>query len=243
MRTLLIVAGLALVMSANTAAAQVAVAYGPGVEPSWSLVQQAYTDNPVLNMPKITGLWTEWFGTSAHGLADNLDPNRKNVGGKDFPSPQGREYYIGIAPGSVVRMTVSLGDVYEIDKVGMLAGQNDGFNLAPKDVKIYVSLNNSTWDLVADLTGANAIPYVANTYYYEVALGSIFQAQFVRFDISSTQCDINVPPYAWGSYNSDCRYWGLMDQLYVYEYDPIPEPATMSLLALGGLALLRRRGR
>ena len=49
----------------------------------------------------------------------------------------------------------------------------------------------------------------------------------------------NVPVYAWGP-NADMII-GTMDNTYMFEVVTIPEPATMSLLALGGIAMLRRR--
>lgn len=50
---------------------------------------------------------------------------------------------------------------------------------------------------------------------------------------------VNVPVYAWGP-NAELVS-GVIDNTDVFNIATVPEPATMGLLALGGMALLRRR--
>jgi alkaline phosphatase len=52
---------------------------------------------------------------------------------------------------------------------------------------------------------------------------------------------VNVPVYAWGP-NAD-MISGTMDNTDMFEVTTIPEPGTMSLLAIGGLGLLMKRRR
>ncbi len=50
----------------------------------------------------------------------------------------------------------------------------------------------------------------------------------------------NLVPFAWGNDDVCALEGGMADAAYL-EVDAVPEPMTLTLLALGGLALLRRR--
>ena len=66
----------------------------------------------------------------------------------------------------------------------------------------------------------NDDPYAGETF----TLASSFDARYIQFDISSTH---------------GATYAGMAE----VQFDGVPEPASMSLLALGGLGLLRRKRR
>jgi len=133
----------------------------------------------------------------------------------------GTSYYVG--QDGPAQMTVPLNDLYAIHAVGITTMGNPSDDRKAKDVRIYIS-PDAEGDNWIPVTGIITLPN-SPIPYHEIELNGVHDAQRVRFDILNT-------------HNADG--WGYMGQLYVYG-GPIPEPATMSLLVLGGLAMLRRR--
>jgi len=136
-----------------------------------------------------------------------------------------------VTPG---QLTVPLSDLYEISAVGISTIDD---NRRASEVKIFVSINGDKWDWVktADISGTGTNGY----YYYEIELDTAVPARFVRFDLTESISSNYSAADALGNRTASCY----VAQVYVYGSSPIPEPMTMSLLALGGLALLRRRAK
>jgi hypothetical protein len=88
-----------------------------------------------------------------------------------------------------------------------------------------VSVDNAGWDATYDTTAvSNGTNYVA-TITYDVGSGAAIPKDGSTLDFQ----------YAITFGNTDTFY------NFCQEMTPTPEPATMSLLALGGLAILRKR--
>ncbi|MCL2701084.1 MAG: discoidin domain-containing protein [Phycisphaerae bacterium] len=120
-------------------------------------------------------------------------------------------------------LTVQLNDVYDVDAVRIV--WNDGAHYS-RGLMLEFSLDGIVWDkidpvIVTDdkVLGSGTVPAWIE---FEAR-----EAKFVRWTQLS---DVPQSGYA------------IAQEFMVYaQIPPIPEPATMTLLALGGLALLRRR--
>jgi len=79
--------------------------------------------------------------------------------------------------------------------------------------------------LLADVTG-----WASNASMFSLDFPAGFSTQKIRLDITGPREATNLPGGSFG-----------LHEIYLYAPVTVPEPVTMSLLALGGLALLRRR--
>jgi len=116
------------------------------------------------------------------------------------------------------QMTVPLDDVYAISAVALTTLKPED-DRRPTIVEIWISptADKDDWTKITTVTLADDL------YHHEIELDGSFPAQRVRFDVIATL-------------GRECY----IPQLYVYG-TAVPEPMTMTLLTLGGLALLRRR--
>ena len=143
-------------------------------------------------------------------------------------------------PGNIAHwFKVDLGDTYDVGKMHVWNGHGNSWN-GIKTADIYYSttdsgnntandeadFNTSGWNL---LTAGQAFQQQANP-------GDNFgPTDTIALDVTARYIVLNISE-AWGGINTTS-----IGELQFEEAVAVPEPATMGLLALGGLALLRRR--
>ena len=177
--------------------------------------------------PNLSLAQTVWSGAGAvtlNGvntplLNDNFRPVDRYIYGVSYSASEA-------APAEII---VPLNDLYAVSSVA-LSTITDG--RTAKDVRIWVSpdAEGDNWILVTNKGKTDHMTLPQQSYheidFINISEEAAYDAQRVRFDVLST--------YQNGS--------GFITQVYVYG-SAVPEPATMTLLTLGGLVALRRRGR
>jgi len=183
------------------------------------------------------------FGTSIKSSKD------------EYNSGQGyTDYGAGIIMRAVAVQHLIDGNLSDYNDDNYRAGVNTGaYGQAASDVWFQLDLGQPRWiDEVVGVWQAQQIGSGFTIQYSTTGLDGDFHT--VKADLLLIDGKPVVDSAAMTIYGFDAVYarywriteitgsdWCLFEQIMMYGSAPVPEPMTMSLLALGGLALLRRR--
>jgi hypothetical protein len=158
----------------------------------------------------------------------NTTPVQHNLITDAYDNDMTTRYGSGDLGGKIGMYELALVDGRQaVDGLQIYFSIQDGFYEAPEAFTLkawdVTAGENGDWRVLATVTGWQAMDMV-----YSLNLDEAVLTDTIRLEVTTPRSPSNVPGGAFG-----------ISEFYIYA--AIPEPATMSLLALGGLALLRRR--
>jgi len=186
------------------------------VNSSIDLAFNAFTPNP----PTFT--WVPGIGETFGSGSDLCDGNMDNFyarGGGSSSAWAAGGYF-----------TVELNDVYRVDAVRINWNDDAWFS---KGLTLEFSEDGKTWDLIESVVVTDP-----------AVLGDPRTPAYITFDPRAAKFvrwrNVAEDPDNPGSFIAQPGYT-IANEFMVYGQLPVPEPVTLTLLTLGGLAMLRRR--
>ena len=147
-------------------------------------------------------------------------------GGRDTGGSYANDQYLGLYE---VDFTYSMG-------VGPVPGDDD--------LQVLATMGSTNGGFIAPLAAMDGGPSVGGG---QIALGETANGSGMTFRFGDENNDnghrgfAGLSGWGWISVDGDPHAGQANDWLFTADPEPIPEPATMSLLALGAVSLLRRR--
>ena len=190
------------------------------------LVGSAYSDTAYVENVTIEDVSTQWSGYGRQAV-HTVDGSGWLINGAGTHTnlPNGTMWLTNTSQAvSAAYIVFDLGAEYDLESMDIW--NSNGPSSEPgrgvKDMEVLVSADNSTWTSMGNYTLAIAPgdAYVPFTDTHSLAADGV---RYVKFDIAT---------------NFDNNIYGLVG---LSEVRFIPEPATLVLLGVGGLAFLRRQ--